>query len=368
MIDTENKNAHQCILDDLCNSMKTVIKKRKTSLPSSHLINFLQSGIPHNKTTRHLPLPFTPSLTSFLKSAKIADGAENLVSPLQKLEAQTRRNVERDVAMHQPSTGVVALERENEIPTSRQRRGIPADRIVLFQPRDVAAPLRVLPRVQDVEVMTVEMDGMGKRRSTVDLLNDPVLPLIDFTNRVDVIRHRDGEVVLNDILQSRLLEVDDHGAGIDDPLYQVALSSRDLKAKFEALGLLLRYFSRDIRDDIGFIVAALWQSDAGRVSGTGGGTFVGQDAASICRTEVWAVALAPTVTDAEPIVSRGLVGVDNDVVTLACGLLAGPSSYDRSIQRNSPTARTSESVLNGTMGTKSEATTVNGCPSAVTWR
>lgn len=79
---------------------------------------------------------------------------------LKELYTKTGGHMEGDVAVHQPRAGIVGLESENKVASGGEVGCVTADRIVGLEARDVAIPDCVFLLIQNVEVVTVEMDRM----------------------------------------------------------------------------------------------------------------------------------------------------------------------------------------------------------------
>jgi len=92
----------------------------------------------------------------------------------------TRLGMAYNVAVHQPGAWVVCLEGDDEPSIVRQHSYVTAWRTVKVQRRcEVAGKVRLLLHAQDVEVVTVKMDGV--RRSTITSsyrLDDPERELL----------------------------------------------------------------------------------------------------------------------------------------------------------------------------------------------
>lgn len=96
---------------------------------------------------------------------------------LEELDAQTGGNVEGDMAVHEPCTRVVRLESKDQVTSSGKIGCVPTDGVVRLQGRNISVPDSVFDLCEDVEVVAVEVDGVGKRWVGAVLLDDPVLPL-----------------------------------------------------------------------------------------------------------------------------------------------------------------------------------------------
>jgi len=109
----------------------------------------LQPAITLNKNgpvliTDVISVEFLPTRTAFLHTAQAANTALDLVHALEELHAEAACNVERDVAVHEPSARIVRFKRQDEVAFGRQGRGVAADGVVHFESRYIAVPLRIL--------------------------------------------------------------------------------------------------------------------------------------------------------------------------------------------------------------------------------
>jgi hypothetical protein len=84
------------------------------------------------------------------------------------------------MAVHEPCTWVVRLERKHKIALRGKRGCVAADRIISLETGDVTRPSSASLLVKDVEVVTMQMDRVWKWWSCGVLLNDPVLPLFAY--------------------------------------------------------------------------------------------------------------------------------------------------------------------------------------------
>jgi hypothetical protein len=102
-----------------------------------------------------------PLLAPLLHGTQVTVALANLVEPLNKLHPQACSDMERDVAVHEPSARVVGLEGEHEIAASGQRGRVASDGVGRLQARNVACPWCVFLLVQHPEVVAVQVDGVG---------------------------------------------------------------------------------------------------------------------------------------------------------------------------------------------------------------
>jgi hypothetical protein len=211
--------------------------------------------------------------------------ADDFIAALEELNAKSSGDVEWDMAMHEPGAWVVGLECKHEVAACRESSSVTTDRVVSFEARNVAAPFGVFSLVEDVEVVAVEMDRVGKRRGgSVVLLDDPVLPL--FLGRVSICSKRKGSlhegnakmttylvlladfehmtvgckgvVAFCDALQGRVVEIDHHGNAVDEPLNEVATTRCVGKSDLHLLGHVLWHVGFDVGHDC-LIVATCCQ-------------------------------------------------------------------------------------------------------------
>jgi hypothetical protein len=100
----------------------------------------------------------------------------NLSLSFQKLNAQASRDVERDMAVHEPGARVVGFEGKHEVARAGEGGGIPTNGVVCFERGDVAGPV-ACALSEDVEIMAVKMDRVRDWRGIWGGLDHPVLPL-----------------------------------------------------------------------------------------------------------------------------------------------------------------------------------------------
>jgi len=103
-----------------------------------------------------------PGLATLVEAAQVAQGTDDLVRTLKELDTETTRDVEWNVAVHQPGTRVVSWESHDHISTSINSVGI-TNRWVSQVVRDTLTASRTA--ANDIEVVTVKMDRMRQRVS-----------------------------------------------------------------------------------------------------------------------------------------------------------------------------------------------------------
>lgn len=102
------------------------------------------------------------------------DRSGDIIHSLQEINRQSTRDMPRNMAVHQPRTGVIGVEGDQEPPTGGEHSYIPAARVVPAQTAVIGcrvefearlvARWRVGRTAYDEEVMTVEMEGVLMRR------------------------------------------------------------------------------------------------------------------------------------------------------------------------------------------------------------
>lgn len=123
-----------------------------------------------------LVAPRPPVCTSPLHLCKSVLGLDFRLA-FQELDAKTSGNMEGDVAVHEPCAWVVRLESKDQVAVGGKIGCVATDGIVSLQGRNVAVPDCVFFLREDVEVVAVKVDGVGKGWVGAVLLDDPVLPL-----------------------------------------------------------------------------------------------------------------------------------------------------------------------------------------------
>ena len=108
------------------------------------------------------PLPSGPELpivTRVLQIPLLLLAQLDLCLVLENLERKPTRCVPRDMAVHEPRSGVVGLERQNQVPLRRQQRDIPTRWVVQRQVQ-TTDPVRLLRLLENGKVVPVQMDGV----------------------------------------------------------------------------------------------------------------------------------------------------------------------------------------------------------------
>ena len=65
------------------------------------------------------------------------------------------------MTMHQPNPRIITIKRDDQAPTTRQHRHISPHRIHKVQLRDHRLSELRAELTEDIEIVTVEMDGVG---------------------------------------------------------------------------------------------------------------------------------------------------------------------------------------------------------------
>lgn len=115
---------------------------------------------------------------------------------LQELHCESHAGVPSNMTMHEPGSGVIRLECENEISTSWQRGYVSSWGVVKIVCGNGGCGIECGGLLaHDEEIVAVEMDGMGNGESAVDNEVDPFICVRDFD---EIVRSPEcGDVVLN---------------------------------------------------------------------------------------------------------------------------------------------------------------------------
>ena len=220
----------------------------------------------------------------------------------------------------QPSARVVRRERNCHPAATGESGGVAAGRSVPVQ--DGAARVVDAPSLADDEVIVaVEMHGVRDRGGALHGLDQPVVPLAIAGGRDDVQLGWVVGVAIHQVFESGCLPVDVDGRCVDGPddhgvavRLELGLGEVDVHRLVDERsgrnGLLpVRCQICWLSADVGLAVGAgCW--------GAGRDSVVGPDS---LRIEAVATQAIPCNIRAEPVVARSLVGVDDNVVTLANG-------------------------------------------------
>lgn len=120
-----------------------------------------------------------PRLAGLLQLARVFDGALDLILELQDLESETHGHVPADVAVHQPSTGIVDLETNDEVAAHARgiaghHRRVTARRVLGVE--DNARVELTTTRSENEKVVAVEMNGVWQWNHALDDDVDPLAP------------------------------------------------------------------------------------------------------------------------------------------------------------------------------------------------
>lgn len=135
---------------------------------------------------------------------------------LEDLQREALAGVPADVAVHQPRARVVRLEREDQVARAVQHGRVSPGRVVEGEGDVVAVGAGA--GGEDEEVVAVEMDGVGHR---VVRLDDEEVPLVGGVELDDAGRVGEGEVVVVDLEEGRVLPLDFHGRLVHVPAEEV---------------------------------------------------------------------------------------------------------------------------------------------------
>lgn len=215
------------------------------------------------------------------------------------------------MAVHEPGTRVVGLESEHQVSTTRKHGHITTRGVGRVEGRG-GVGISTGSLGEDEEVVAVEMDWV---RNGVGGLDDEVGPLVgsgelDDTGLVGPV----GFAVV-DLEKRGIGPFNGHGGAAEVPFEEVAdLADSDGKVVTVILGA---DGLGDVGDKVGkvFIVTVVGLG-VGRCGGVrGAARVVADDTTNVVGIII--VGAGGLRDSAEPVVGGGLVGLDNDIVTLA---------------------------------------------------
>ena len=219
----------------------------------------------------------------------------------------------------QPSTRVIGLETDNQVPTlirlrvERHERGVAARWVVELENDIVAVGTRALREHQ--RIMAVEMDGVGKRHWGLDDDVHPLLELGDLDGEVAGVAG--DRVVPVDAAEGGVAPLGLEGVAVESPFVEVGrggdFADEDVLVDF---GGLRAGVHGDDGDElfVGFVDAFVFVLAAYGVWGAGEAVVV-HDAFDVARVVELGAGLL--VVGAHPVVAWFLIGFDEDVVALA---------------------------------------------------
>lgn len=227
--------------------------------------------------------------------------------------------------MDEPCTGVVKLEGDGEVAVTRESGNVTAGRVDHVQGGGVAVPHASI-LAEDEEVVTVQVDGVVDTEAGV-VLNDKDDELGSgdtggALHNDDVVVGREVGLAVHHAGEGRVLPVNLQTAAVEGPLEPVAASG-----KVQALGSDF-VDSADIHSQVrnqishGLVSTGLSLGDGAGGGGVGSaGAIVANDTGDTIGVGVVAAGGVPLC--AQPVVARGSVGLDNDIVTLSHANLDG---------------------------------------------
>jgi hypothetical protein len=152
----------------------------------------------------------------------IVQAAGDVAGSLHELDAKPLREMERNMAVHEPQAWIVRFEGQHEIPLDGQCRRVAARGVVHLEDGDVAVPGLVGLLSENVKVVAVEMDGVRDRGEVRRILLDhPVLKLVRLPDAVRVFGLGEVAAVEGDLLDRGAAKIDMHGRVADEPLDKV---------------------------------------------------------------------------------------------------------------------------------------------------
>lgn len=169
-----------------------------------------------------LQSPRTPSSADIIDKAGISDGLPDLLLTLNELQCKAHSHVPTNMAVHEPNTRVIGEEGNDEMTAlssrtvTRHERYITTRRVVKVD-RGATAIVAV-SCCEDVEVVTVQMDGVAEWDGRLD---DDVDPLSERCGDSEIARVRRNGVVVDDAVESCVTPVGLEGGAVEVPAVEV---------------------------------------------------------------------------------------------------------------------------------------------------
>lgn len=228
--------------------------------------------------------------------------------------------------MHEPRTGVIGPESDQEPALGGEHGDVAAGRVVALEARDVDCGIKhvagladgrhVGGAAEDQEIVAVQVDGMREREGAIGIvLDQPVLPLVDAVNVDDVVRLRVVGESLHHVLQHRLVPVDVNGRSVDAPGEAVERDG-DLVAGVERDAVGVHAALEDGRQGVEVQALVVGRSDT-PVGGKPVRCALVLEDGSRGRVVGETAEAAAAKGHVEPVVPDSLVGIDDHVVALA---------------------------------------------------
>ena len=259
-----------------------------------------------------------PALASVVELARVGDSVLDTLKVLDDLERKAHGCMPANVAMHEPDTWVVGLESEDQVAASAvdwvewHERNVTARWVVGVE--DNRAVVGSLALSQDEEVVTVKMDRVRQWDWRLNDDIDPFAKIWHFNGKVARVGW-DGAVVV-DGLQSWVIPLSSEGRAIQSPLEEV----RGVWTLTNNNGLLNLSILSASSEWHPWYKLVIWLVNAllGVVVGRRG--WHAREASVVDNTldvlSVGKTGASLLVIRAHPVAAWGLIGLDDDIVTL----------------------------------------------------
>lgn len=247
------------------------------------------------------------------------DGVSKIVDPLQEINRQSVGHVPSNVAMHEPGTGVVALECDDDPATRGEHGNVTARGVLAVETVNILRLVEDVARLREWrgvgraaendKVVSVQMEGVGEREAAVGIvLNEPVGPLVHRVDVDQVVGGGVGGVGLHNILGNGFLPVHVDGGAVHLPHEEGGYRGVKVDVDRVGDGLLeggdghgTLYNGAEVEDIIALVVG---RAGAGVGRKAGGGVGIAEDGGWE-RVVAAAAEVLATKRHIEPIVSWG---------------------------------------------------------------
>jgi len=254
-----------------------------------------------------------PCLATTSVSAEITKGANDFRWALEELHTETTGDVEWNVAMHQPGTGVVSWEADDEISTSVGSVCITADWVGEVESCSSTASSTIS---NDPEIVAVKMDRMWQWGVVLD---EPECPSSTGDGETIVIGWESVCSVEN-VAQRWCQPRNVNSLAVNLP--EDACLGVKSKIKSSWSNAWRWNCGADVGNDLRLLNATSGEVECGGGWVTGSGACICEDGTlgiSVGGLGVGTIALSTTSSCAEPVVASWLVSVDDNFISLSDG-------------------------------------------------
>jgi hypothetical protein len=253
----------------------------------------------------------SPGLASASEPAEVTEGVDNLRRTLEELHTEAARNVEWDMAMHEPCTRVVRWESNDEVSSSINSVSIAADGVIKLER---GTGTRSSTIANNPKVVAVKMDRVRKRSVVLD---EPEGPASTRDGKPIVVGWKRVRAIC-DVAESRSLPIDVNSFAVHLPKHTSSGVQSEIK---KSRGTRWRRdCSLDVWNNVSLLDTAGCQVVCRGCWVARCGTSIRENGTLSVRSKILpvrSVALSSACSETEPVVANWLVSVYDDIVALA---------------------------------------------------